>query len=1112
MQLPLGSMRAGFGKALRGATLTLVLVLLAAAAGFAQDAGHDFLMRFPDVHGDSVVFVAGEDIWIAPAQGGIATRLTMHDGEEVFPKISPDGSLIAFTGEYDGNADVYVMDTYGGNITRVTYHPGYDAVIGWDAVSNRIMFTSSRNSFSRFTRVYLINPDGTGLEELPLPEAAQASFSGDGKQIAYCKISREGRTWKRYRGGLAPDIYIYDFATKKEKNVTNSDATDSNPMWIGDKIYFCSDRDRVLNIWSYDTKTEALEQLTKYTEKEYDVRRPSMGGARIVYELGGDLYVLDVATKASRRVPVEIRADTPELRPYLKEVDGYVTGIDCSPDGKTALLTARGEPFTVPRKEGITRDLTGTSGAREKDAVWSPDGKTIAYFSDESGEYNLYTIDSQGATQPQKLTNFKDGYRHTLRWSPDGKKIAYTDQTLTLYFIDVAAKKITKVDKADYENVDISLDLKDIYDFSWSPDSRFLAYAKMDESLVDKIYIFSLETNRSRCISNGEFNEFHPVFSKDGQRLFFISNRRFDPTFCDFEWEMVYKRLAGIYSYTLRKDGAALFPVLPAKEEPKQEEKAAAKAEKGAKKEEKGAAKEKLVAIDFDGLNRRIETFPLPRGNYRFLAVNDDALFYLNKDEGDFNRFEFRDPGPRNLYAFSFKDKNESTVLEGIDDYALSADGSTIIYKMGPVVGMIDASARDSKGEAINLADVKMNLVPLDEWRQIFNESWRMERDFYYEPGMHGLDWAAMRVKYGKMLERATCRQDVQYVIGELIGELNTSHTYVFGGDVQREAEWVNVGLLGADYGIDEANKLYRFKKIYGEVDWNDEERPPLVGAGIDVKEGDYLLKVNGRDVSANRSIYSYFIDLAGEPVELTVNDKPSPQGARTAIVKPVRNEHRLRYMDWVERNRRFVDKESLGQVGYMHLPDTYTGSAALFPRYFYSQTTKRGIIVDGRFNGGGLDPDIFLTRLNKRPLLYWTRRYSHDYISPWLGTNAHLVCLTNRWAGSGGDMLPYLFREKGMGPVIGTRSWGGLVGVSMWIGMIDGGGLSAPDYRVYNPQGKWVVENKGVAPDIVVDLDPADFGTDRDAQLSTALEVLLKKIKEDPRPWPEHEAYPVDR
>lgn len=1065
---------------------------------FADETKHNFLLRFPDVQGDKVVFVAGADIWLAPVQGGVATRLTIHDGEELFPKFSPDGSLIAFTGKYDGNSDVYVMNTYGGDITRVTFHPDFDAVLGWDESKNKIMFSSSRNSFNRFTRLFLINPDGGGLEEIPLPEAAQGSFSPDGKKIAYCKVAVDGRTWKRYRGGLAPDVYIYDFETKKEKNITDSKAIDSNPMWIGDKVYFSSDQDRVLNIWAYDTKTEKTVQITKFTGEEYDVRRPSMGGNQIVYELGGDLYLTNVDSKETKRLPIEIKSDAPELRPYLKKLDENIQGIDLSPCGKTVLLVARGEVFTVPRKEGITRNLSQNCGAHEKNTVWSPDGKTIAYFSDKDGEYNLYLIDSEGKSPAQKLTDFKDGYRHTLRWSQDSKKIGFTDQTLTLFFIDVVSKKITKVDKAEYENIDIAQDMKDIYDFSWSPDSRFIAYAKMDASLVNKIYIFALDDGKTRCISDGAFNEFHPVFSKDGEHLFFISNRRFDPTFCDFEWEMVYKKLAGIYSYTLKKDGKALFPVLPVKEEEK------AKAENKEKKN--------LVVIDFEGLNQRVETLPLPRGNYRFLAVNDHSLFYLNKDEGDFNRFDFRDVGARNLSSFNFKEKQESKVIEGIDGYKLSFDGSTIIYKKGSEVGVIDASAKDSKGEAISLADVKMPFDPLKEWKQIFNEAWRMERDFYYEPNMHGLDWPAMKVKYSKMMNRVTCRQDVEFVIGELISELNSSHTYVFGGDIQRKADDVNIGMLGVDYAIDKNSNRYVFKKIYREVDWNGDTRPPLFGPGVQVNEGDYLLMLNGKEVFAGKEIYSYFVDLANKPIEIVINNKPTLQGARTYTVKPLGGEYRLRYMDWVESNRKFVEKESNGQIGYIHLPDTYTGSATLFPRYFYSQTTKKGIIVDGRFNGGGLDPDIFLTRLNKKPLSFWTRRYSHDYSVPWLGTNTHQVCLTNRQAGSGGDELPYLFRLKGMGQVIGTRSWGGLIGVSFWVNLIDGGGMSAPDYRIYDKDGKWVVENEGVSPDITIDLDPADFGTGRDAQLQKGLDVLFQKIKSEPGEWPKHEAYPVDK
>jgi len=1058
------------------------------------------LMRFPDICGEKIVFVYGEDIWCAPAKGGIATRLTIHDGEERFPKFSPDGEMIAFTGEYDGNADVYVMSIQGGEITRVTYHPGYDEVVGWHPTKNKILFRSTRHSFSRFSRLFLISPDGTGIEELILHEAAQGSFSPDGTKIAYNRGSRENRTWKRYKGGTAQDIYLYDFDKNKDRKLTEFKGTDRIPMWFGDRIFFSSDRDRVLNIYSYDLKSEKIEQITKHSE--YDVRRPSLGGDKIIYELGGTLWVSDVNTRESRQVPVEIQADVPEVRPYFKKVDRFITGFDCSASGKQALLVARGEVFTVPKKYGPTRNLTEDPGARDKDAAWAPDGKKIAYLSDKSGEYEIYIQGPSGKREAVQLTKHNDGYRHTLRWSPDSKKIAFADQTLCFYYLDIATKKITEVDKAFYENIDVSLDLKAIYDFSWSPDSRYLAYSKMDEDLVNKVYIYSLETGEIHCVSNGLFNDFGPVFSKDGEHLFFISNRRFDPTYCDFEWEMVYKKAAGIYGLTLRKDGPTFLPFRS------DEEKEENSGTNSKNKEKKKA----YVIVDFEGLPERIETLPLPRGNYRNLSVNDSSLFYLNADEGDYNRFEFREKGPRTLYSFSFKDRKQNSVIQQINGYKLSADGSHIIYKKGREVGIIDSSAKNSKGETINLSDLKMWFDPRAEWKQIFNEAWRMERDFYYEPGMHGIDWKAMHDKYGKLLDYASCRQDVQYIIGELIGELNTSHTYVFGGDLKRRADRVNVGMLGVDWEIDEENNRYCFKKIYRVPDWTGEILPPLSSHGVNVNEGDYLLQVNNREVFADRNIYIYFQDLAGKQVSLLINKKPTSVGAKEIIVKPLlRGEQTLRYLDWVEHNRQIADNMSNGKIGYIHLPDTYLGSCREFPKYFYAQMRKEGLIVDGRFNGGGLDPDIFLRRLDKKLHAYWTRRYSHDQTIPDFVTSAHMVCLTNRQAGSGGDMLPMEFRMRKMGTVIGTRSWGGLVGVSMWIGLIDGGGLSAPDYRIYSPEGKWIVENVGVEPDIIIDLSPEEMGRGYDAQLMKGIEVLMKEIKENPSPWPEHEKFPKD-
>jgi tricorn protease len=1050
------------------------------------------LMQYPDIHENTIVFVSGGDIWKAPADGGNAIRLTNNDGREEYPKFSPDGKLIAFTGEYDGNADVYVMDSEGGNITRITYHPGYDEVLGWNAAKSKIMFTSTRNSTSRYNKIFLVAPDGSGLEELIMYDAARGSFSPDGSKIAFNKDDQDKATWKRYRGGRAQEVYIYDFKTNEESNITNHEGSDRFPMWVGNRIYFSSDRNRVLNIYSYDIDSKVVEQITHHTE--YDVRHPSDGGNRIIYEVGGDIWLLDLVSRESKKVPIQIKADMEETRPYMKDISSEIHGFDISPSGKRALVVARGEVFSVPQSEGPTRNLSNSCGARDKDAVWSPDGKWVAYLSDRTGEYEIYIVNPNGKEEPIKLTTHKDGYRHTLKWSPDSKKLSYTDQTLTLYYIDVATRTVTRVDKEDYENVDVSQDVKSIYDYSWSPDSRYIVYSKMNSAFMYQLYVYSLENKTINCISNGLFHDFSPVFAKDGEYIYFISNRRFEPTYCDIEWEMVYQKVAGIYAVALKKDWKSILPFRSDEEGP------------SGRTEQPTAP----IRIDFDGIADRVEALPLKRGNYRNLSVNGNAMFYLNANEGNFNRFEVSGHGPMTLYSYSFQSKKESTIAESISHYKLSADGESIIYQQDNSLAVIPASGGNSK--PLKLSDLRVWYEPLKEWKQIFNEAWRMERDYYYEPNMHGQDWNFMREKYGKLVDRATCRQDLTFIIGELIGELNTSHTYVYGGDSKRSAERVNVGMLGADFRVDAQSNLYQFKKIFRERDWTRETYPPLAKQGVSVSEGDYLLKVNNTEVKANKEIYSYFVGLAGKQVTLTVNSKPTLVGAREVIVEPVRSETNIRYMDWLESNRLAVEKASNGKIGYIYMPDTWNGSATDFPKYFYSQTKKEGIILDGRFNGGGLDPEIFLQRLLKKPHAFWTRRNSADQTIPALAVQAYMACLTNKYAGSGGDELPYEFQWNKMGPVIGTRTWGGLVGVSMFISLIDGSGLTAPDYRIYNEQGDWVVENTGVTPDIIIDIDSKKMSEGYDTQLMKAVEVLMKQINEKPRKWPMHKPYPVDK
>ncbi|MBD3375233.1 peptidase S41 [candidate division KSB1 bacterium] len=1057
------------------------------------DAKTNPLMRFPDIHQDTIIFVSGNDLWKVSTNGGEAIRLTLDDGDEESPHFSPDGKSIAFSGEYDGNQDVYVMTPDGGNITRVTFHPSRDNVVGWHPTKNKILFSSTRDSYSRFSRLYLISPDGTELEPLILHEAAQGSFSPDAQFIAYNRLAREHRTWKRYQGGMAQDIYLYDFASGKDRRMTEFQGTDRIPMWIKDKIYFSSDRTGRLNLYVLSPEDGAIEQLTDH--KTYDVRFPNSDDSQIVYENGGNIWLFDTVSGKNDQVDIRVKADAPERRPRWENVKSLITDISPSPSGRQVLVSARGEIFTVPVEHGATLNRTQTSGSREKDAVWSPDGSKAAYFSDASGEYEIIIMDMINDTPPVQLTELGPGYRHTLRWSPDGQKLAFTDQTLTCYIIDVKSRYIRTVDKAEFENIDVSLENKPISDFSWSPDSRFLAYSKMNKDLLYQVYIYDLENERVHQASDGLFNDFNPVFAQNGKHLFFISNRRFDPTLGDFEWEMVYKNVAGIYALTLQKDGDALFPL---QQEPILENKDTTDIEVSE------------IPIDFEGLSSRIESFPLDPGNYRDLRPGKEHLFYLNAEKGDFNRFEFRAHPPMDVYSFSFKERKETLQVKEVKTFQLISDGKALIYRNSEV-GIKAIGNPESNVNILDFKNLNMWLDPIAEWNQIFHEAWRMERDFYYEANMHGLDWEKTKERYLSLLHRVTCRQDLEFVIGELIGELNTSHTYVYGGDQHRQATPINVALLGADWQADKDSQRYRLQKIYGVSDWTQDIHPPLAQPGIQVKEGDYLIAVNDTEVTTQKNLYSYFQNLGDQQLKITVNSVPESTGAKHFWIKPVTSDYVLRYLDWVESNRRYVDKVSEGTIGYIHLPDTYLGSAREFPKMFFAQIRKQGLIIDGRYNGGGLDPDIFLRRLDREPLSYWTRRYSHDQTGPVYAPLAHKVCLTNRQAGSGGDELPYLFQKRGMGPVIGTRTWGGLVGVSMFIKLIDGGGLTAPDYRIYDEEGNWVVENTGVTPDILVDNDPAEVAKGIDTQLETAIRILQEKIAKDPPTWPDHHDFPID-
>ena len=1066
----------------------------------------DPLLRFPDVHKDSVIFVHAEDIWTAPADGGYARRLTDDEGEERHPKFSPDGSLIAFTAEIGGNTDVWTMKADGSDLTRLTYHPLPDEVVGWHPTRNMVMFRSTRRSYSRFDRLFLIKPDGSGLEELPLHEAGRASFSSDGTKIAYNRVAREDRTWKRYYGGTAQDVWLYDFTTSKDRRLTAYEGTDRLPMWIGDAIYFASDRDGELNLWSYQLADGSIARVTDHAD--YDVRRPSHGGNHIVYEVAGTLWKLDISSGKTEPIHIEIPTMSREAMPYRKDVSDFITEVGISPQGGRALIVARGEIFTVPAEHGPTRNLTRTSGVRERNATWSPDGAHIAFFSDADGEYQLHVGDPLGRNDSRQITSRDRGYLHTPRWSPDGSRIAYADEMLTLYVVDVATGETVTVDRAEVEPMDIALEAKPISDHRWSHDSRWLAYSKIGLDHVSHVYLYSVETDTTHDVSSGLFNDFGPVFTRDGEHLVFVSNRRFNPTFGDFEWEMVYKDVAGIYALTLPANGGPLLP-------PRSDEVAPVGTGDKTSRERPTKREPVEVRVDLDGIAARVQALPLPASNYRDLAAGEDAIYFLDAADGDFNRFEFRPMPPRALMRFDLQRRDTTTVVERVDEYALSDDGGHLVWRRGNTVGITNDSASARRGEterpaesdALRLDGLVIKLDPRAEWRQVYTEAWRFQRDFYYEPEMNGLDWAATRERFSSWVDRATCAQDMRFIIGELIGELATSHTNVSTGNRRRRAESVKVGLLGANWSVDSATGYWVIDKIYRVPDWSRGVIPPLAGPGLDVLEGDALLAVNGQPVSGKRSVHSFFQGLSGQQVVLTLGRTGAE--SHDEVVTPIESERWLRYLDWVERNRRVVDEASEGRIGYIHLPDTRVRSAIEFPKYYYAQSRKQGLLIDGRFNGGGLDPDIFLNRLAKKPLAYWTRRYSENHVTPIYVSHAHMALVINRQSGSGGDALALEFRQKGMGPVIGTRTWGGLVGVSMSIELMDGTRLGVPDYRIYSPEGEWVVENRGVMPDIEVELDPTEMAHGHDAQLQKGIEVILERIEAEPPIPPTHPPFP---
>jgi tricorn protease len=1056
------------------------------------------LFQYPDVSKTHISFTYAGDVWIVSKEGGTAFRLTTAKGTEGFAKFSPDGSQLAFSGNYDGNVDVYVIQALGGLPKRITSHGMSDRIVDWFPDGKNLLFASSRESGKqRFSQFYRVSKDGGLPEKLPLPYAEFGSVSPDGKKIAFTTRTRMFRTWKRYLGGMAADIYIFDLEKKTSENISNNTANDEIPMWKENKIYFLSDRDKNqrYNIWVYDITAKQSRQLTFFDK--FDVRFPSIGDNEIVFEAGGLLYLLDLSTEKIREVKVNVVTDGATLLAQNENVEKLIQNFSISYNGSRALFEARGEIFSVPAENGAVINLTQSSGSAERYPAWSPNGKYIAYFSDKNGEYQLTIRDIENPSSEKTLTSFEDGFRYKIYWSPDSKKLVFIDQTMTVYYYDMDKGKSIKVDKQRwmYEG-----NLQN-FSVSWSSDSRYIAYEKELESRFSAIAIYDTKEDKIHQVTTGYYNDSNPVFDPDGKYLYFLTNRNFNPIYSDFENTFVYPNSTQIAAITLLKETLSpLFPkndsiAVKKDEESKTDEKKSDE-KKDSKKDE---PKVKEVKIDFDGFEERAVILPPSAGNFgKISAVSGKLIFHRVTNSGSADK-------KKSLMYYDIDKREEKTIVDDADAYQISADGKKILIAKQNSFSIVEVAADQKLDKKLPTNQLEMTVVPKEEWKQIFNDVWRLERDFFYDKNMHGVDWKEMKKRYGALIENAVTRSDVNFIIGELIAELNASHTYRSGGDEETPLQRA-VGYLGIDWEL--SNGAYRIKRIVNGAAWDTEVRSPLLASGLKVKEGDYILAVNGVKIDVTKDPWSAFEGLADKTVELTINNKPSTDGAWTIVVKTLSDETRLRNLEWIESNRKRVEEATDGKIGYIYVPSTGIDGQTELVRQFYAQFTKQGLIIDERFNNGGQIPDRFIELLDRKPLAFWAVRDGSNWQWPPVANFGPKVMLINGWSGSGGDAFPDYFRKAKLGPLVGARTWGGLIGITGAPALIDGGSVTVPTFRMYDPDGKWFKEGHGVDPDIEVPEDPGMLSKGVDVQLERAIQEALRLLKENPPVNPKQPEY----
>jgi len=1072
------------------------------------------LMRYPNQHGGSVVFVAHGNLWLVDRRGGEARRLTSDPGQDLVPRFSPDGKWIAFTASYGGNQDVYVIPAAGGPARRLTYHSDLvqkaperwgpdNMVVTWTPDSKNIVFLSRRAAWNSWISLPFSVPLAGGLAtRLPLDRSGFMTYGPDGHSIAYTRIFRDFRTWKRYDGGLAQDVFTYDFPTRTLTQITHWKGTDTQPMWYGRKIYFLSDRDehRRANIWCYDLDGHQFRQITHFTD--YDVDFPSLGDSAITFQDGGALYLLDLPSESLHKLDVRVADDGTRTGPRMVKVAPFVRDTDnaqqvdyaLSPNGLRGAFSARGDIFTVPAEHGATRDLTNTSNADENHPAWSPDGKTIAYTTDITGNPEIALRPASGGAE-RMLTRFTTGYFYAPLFSPDGSKVAFSDNDHRLWIAGLDGSAPFQVARDRFG---------EIHDQSWSPDGEWLAYSLNRPNQQRGIYLFEVSSRRATLVSAANNNDQAPVFSPDGKYLYFISTRHENPTLSESEFNIATLKQSGIYVATL--DKSAPSPFAPQSDEG---------AFEPAKKPDASPWKpgvSKPIQLDLAGLMDRAEPLPIPANDLASLDARGTRIFYQTVPP---QMIEGPLPGEAPaLHAYDLAARKDEVIVTGLDNYALSADGSHVLFKSGKNYMIAETKPGGGEKHTLDLDSMVEQVTPPQEWTEMFNNAWRLERDFFYSTRTNGVDWQGVHDRYARLLPLLGSRDDLNYLIGQVQGELGNSHTYVGGGDDLNPTPWAPTALLGVDFTLDEATGRYRFAHIYRGDDTRPGYRSPLSAPGLDVHDGDSLLAVNGRDLRAPTDPYSLFVDVEG-PVTLTVASGLSGK-PRDITVEPVKNEMSLREQGWIDHNRALVDKLSGGRVAYIYLSDMESLGMQQFIRQFYPQIDKQALILDDRFNGGGFIDQIVLERLRRVLVGMSTNRERAAMTIPQQLIVGPKICLLNQFSASDGDIFPYYFRKYGLGPLLGMRSWGGVRGIRGYWNMLDGGYITIPEDSLYGTDSQWVIENHGVDPDMVVENEPGELLAGHDRQLETAVGYLMDKLKAHPEslppPPPLLPAYPPER